>query len=62
MPQLFALAALAVGGYVLARAVRREMNRVEARVSKSANDKAKRERVATLERDPETGRYRPREG
>ncbi|MBA5778432.1 hypothetical protein H2509_14980 [Stappia sp. F7233] len=61
MPPLFVLAALAAGGYILARALRREMARVENRVSEAARKQAETQDVRTLERDPETGRYRPRD-
>ncbi len=62
MPQLFAIAALAAGGYILARVLRREMSRVEAKLSKAARQSMKEEAVATLKRDPESGRYRPEGG
>lgn len=59
MVNVIAAAGLAIGGYLLMRAVRREMARVERKVSdvaRKAGDGAPRK---TLERDPETGRYRP---
>lgn len=59
MPQFLALAALAAGGYILARALRREMGRVEAKLSTAARSARKDEAIATLKQDPETGRYRP---
>ncbi|MCA1244899.1 hypothetical protein LC092_20845 [Stappia stellulata] len=61
MVNVFGAAALAVGGYVLFRAVRREMSRVENRVSKAARKSAEGQPMKTLERDPETGRYKPKD-
>lgn len=60
MPPILAIATLAAGGYILARALRREMARVEMRVSEAARKQAETQDVKTLERDPDTGRYRPR--
>ncbi|WP_029060173.1 hypothetical protein [Stappia stellulata] len=61
MVNVFGAAALAVGGYVLYRAVRREMGRVENRVSRAARKTTDAQPMKTLERDPETGRYRPKD-
>ncbi len=60
MPHLLGLVLLAAGGYAILRAVRREMKRVENRLSRTARDSG--DPVVSLERDPETGKYRPREG
>lgn len=61
MVNVLGAAALAVGGYLLMRAVRREMGRVERRVSEAARKTPDARTAKTLERDPETGRYRPKD-
>ncbi|WP_417767536.1 hypothetical protein [Stappia sp.] len=61
MVNVFAAAGLAIGGYLLVRAVRREMGRVEKKVSRVARKASAGQPVKTLERDPETGRYRPKD-
>ncbi len=59
MVNVIAAAGLAIGGYLLMRAVRREMARVERKVSDVARKAGDGTPRKTLERDPETGRYRP---
>ncbi|MBC2858270.1 hypothetical protein [Stappia sp. 28M-7] len=61
MVNVIAAAGLAIGGYLLIRAVRREMSRVERRVSEAAKRATGELPVKTLEQDPETGRYRPKD-
>ncbi|MHC5654537.1 hypothetical protein [Stappia sp.] len=61
MVNVIAAASLAIGGYLLVKAARREMARVERKVSEAARKTAKGEAIPTLERDPETGRYRPKD-
>ena len=61
MVNVLGAAALAVGGYMIVRAIRREMNRVERRVSEAARKAARGKPVKTLTRDPETGRYKPQD-
>jgi len=54
MVQLLIVGAVIVGGWYAWKALKREMARVDAEVE------AVRKRPSeTLERDPETGRYRP---
>jgi hypothetical protein len=53
MPQLIIVAALAVGGWIAWRAVKREMARVGREV-----DKMRGRPTDTLEQDPKTGRYK----
>ena len=60
MVNVIAAASLAIGGYLIVKAVRREMARVEKQVSKAAR-KAAGDTIKTLERDPETGRYHPKD-
>jgi hypothetical protein len=60
MPQLIFLALVAVGGYYAVKAIKREMARVDREV-KQARDETKTKPETTLEQDPETGRYRPKE-
>ncbi len=59
MPQLIFIALLIAGGYFVVKAVRREMTRVDRELKEARNEKAGK--TATLEKDPETGRYRPKE-
>lgn len=59
MVNAFGIAALALGGYALVRAVRREMTRVERKVSEAARKDTDGAPPRELVRDPETGRYRP---
>ncbi|WP_041375604.1 hypothetical protein [Polymorphum gilvum] len=58
MPHVLGFALLAAGGLLIARALRREMARVETALSKAARGAPGGEPVR-LELDPETGRYRP---
>lgn len=60
MVNVIAAAGLAIGGYLLLRAVRREMARVEKRVSEAARRTAG-DTIKTLEKDPVTGRYHPKD-
>ncbi|HMB46754.1 MAG TPA: hypothetical protein VKN63_00610 [Afifellaceae bacterium] len=60
MPQLIFLALLAVGGYYAVKVVRREMARVDREVKKARDDETAKPET-TLEQDPETGRYRPKQ-
>lgn len=61
MVNVIAAAGLAIGGYLLVRAVKREMSRVERRVSEAAKRATGELPVTKLEQDPETGRYRPKD-
>ena len=60
MPQLIFLALLIAGGYFVFKAVKREMARVDREVKDARKDTTAKP-AATLEKDPETGRYRPKE-
>jgi len=60
MPQLIFLALLAVGGYYAVKTIKREMARVDREV-KQARDETTAKPETTLEQDPETGRYRPKQ-
>ncbi len=60
MPQLIFVALLAVGGYFAWKAIKREMARVD-RELKEARKTPPKEPATTLEQDPETGRYRPKQ-
>jgi hypothetical protein len=60
MPQLIFFALLAVGGYYVVKAIKREMARVDREVEEARGDKSAKP-SATLEQDPETGRYRPKQ-
>lgn len=56
MPQLLIAGAIVAGGWYAWKALKREMRRVDRRME------AIRDRPSeTLERDPQTGRYRPKE-
>ena len=56
MPQVLIIGAALIGGWAAWKVLKREMARVEREVE------AVRKRPAeTLERDPETGRYAPRD-
>jgi hypothetical protein len=59
MPQLFVIAAAAAAAYAGWRLLKREMARVERRLD-AARDRSEAA-APTLERDPATGVYRPRE-
>lgn len=60
MPQLIFLALLVAGGYFVVKAVRREMARVDRELRETRDEKTAKP-TATLEKDPETGRYRPKQ-
>ncbi|NBN64373.1 hypothetical protein GWI72_11580 [Microvirga tunisiensis] len=57
MPPLWGLALLGAAGFAAFKLVRREMARVEARLSEAA--RRPDDQTIRLERDPVTGRYRP---
>ena len=60
MGQLLLVGLVALGGWYAYKFVKREMHRVDTELKKAR--KAKDDRPAeTLELDPETGRYKPRE-
>jgi hypothetical protein len=54
MPQLIVVAIILVAGWYAWKLLKREMTRVGAEVE------AARKPSETLERDPDTGRYRPK--
>ncbi len=58
MPQLIGLAFLAVGVYAASRLLKRQLRRMERTLSSRRGKEAK---PVPLDRDPRTGRYRPRE-
>ena len=60
MPQLIFIALLAVGGYFAWKAIKREMARVD-RELKETKKTPPSQPGTTLEQDPETGRYRPKQ-
>jgi len=60
MPQLIFLGLVAAGGYYAWKALKKEMARVDVKVREAERVKAE-DRGELLERDPETGHYRPRE-
>lgn len=59
MPQLILIGLVAIGGYFIWKAIKREMARVD-RDLKEAKSEQVRKTATTLEQDPETGRYRPK--
>ncbi len=59
MPQFLILAAAAAAAVAGWRFIRREMDRVDARLEKVRATTT--EAIPTLERDPKTGVYRPRD-
>ncbi|MEM6710719.1 MAG: hypothetical protein AAF590_00365 [Pseudomonadota bacterium] len=61
MPALFGAFALAVGGMLVWRFARREWTRVNKEMDAQRRDGLPGEREASrkLERDPDTGTYRP---
>jgi hypothetical protein len=61
MPTLLAGAAILVGGAIVFRIARREWQRVNANLEAQRSAPPERESAKRLERDPETGVYRPRE-
>lgn len=60
MHPLAIIALAGTAGLLLVRAMRREMARVELRVSKAARQHGTPQPV-TLKLDPRTGRYRPQD-
>ena len=56
MPQLLIVGVALVGGWYAWKMLKREMARVEREV-----DAVRKAPAETLERDPETGRYRPKD-
>jgi hypothetical protein len=56
MMQILVIGAVLIGGWYAWKALKREMARVDAAV-----EAARKPPSESLERDPETGRYRPRE-
>jgi len=56
MMQLLIVGIVLVGGWYAWRLLKREMTRVETEV-----EAARKPPAETLERDPETGRYRPKD-
>ncbi|GGB51901.1 hypothetical protein GCM10011316_24870 [Roseibium aquae] len=58
MTQLFGFAALAIGGYWIARRVQKKMHEIDRRLSEKARDNPDTAPV-NLVRDAETGRYKP---
>ena len=60
MPQLILLGLVAIGGYFIWKAIKREMARVDRDLREARSEKA-RQPVTRLEQDPETGRYKPKE-
>ncbi|MHA1190139.1 MAG: hypothetical protein ACTSSQ_06745 [Alphaproteobacteria bacterium] len=60
MPQLLILAAVAVGGYYAFKFVKREIGRVGSELEKTRRAGGPKPRQ-TLEQDPESGRYKPRD-
>lgn len=59
MPQLILIGLVAVGGYFIWKAVKREMTRVGRELDETRKEQASKT-ATTLEQDPETGRYRPK--
>ncbi len=59
MPQVFGWALVTLGSLALIEVMRRERQRVEARVAAAAARRDPRQPIP-LEQDPATGRYRPR--
>jgi hypothetical protein len=60
MGQIILLGLAAIGGYYVYKAVRREFDRVGGELKKS-RDAATGKPTETLELDPKTGRYRPKQ-
>jgi hypothetical protein len=56
MMQLLVVGAVLIGGWYLWKALKREMARVDAEV-----EAVRKRPDETLERDPTTGRYKPKE-
>ena len=57
MPQLLIVGAAVFGGWYAWKAFKREMARVEREV-----EAVRTKPSETLERDPDTGRYKPKDG
>ncbi len=60
MPQLIFLGLLVAGGYFAWKAIKREMARVDQELNEAKKTPSDKQ-GATLELDPETGRYRPKQ-
>jgi len=58
MPQIIGFAALAIGGYWIARRVQKKMQEIDRRLSEKARQNPETAPV-NLVRDRETGKYRP---
>ena len=60
MPTLVGAALMALGGFMAMRVIRREWSRVNRTMDEQrATPTAQRRQAKKLERDPETGAYRP---
>lgn len=61
MPTLLGAAVIALGGMVLMRVARREWKRVNENLEAQRSAPRERKSAQRLEKDPETGVYRPEE-
>jgi hypothetical protein len=61
MPTLLGAAVIALGGLVLMRVARREWKRVNKNLEAQRSAPRERKSAQRLEKDPETGVYRPEE-
>ncbi len=61
MPTLLGAAVIALGGMVLMRVVRREWKRVNENLDSQRSAPRERKSAQRLEKDPDTGTYRPAE-
>jgi hypothetical protein len=61
MPTLLGAAVIALGGLVLMRVARREWKRVNENLEAQRSAPRERKSAQRLEKDPETGVYRPEE-
>lgn len=59
MPTLLGAAVIALGGMLLLRVARREWKRVNQSMDEVRSEPKAKPDAQTLERDPETGVYRP---
>lgn len=59
MPTLIGATVLALGGFVVMRIARREWRRVNERMEAQRSAPREPKAAQKLERDPETGAYRP---